>query len=115
MELTKDGRVKEHLVSMFSAFYDLVDMAVKAGLVSNAIKADVGSEDIYRMLTGENHELEEYRKTGLTPEQMAEIDHLYSEKCVEVAKLAAKNELLEHQLKSLRSSIAGLAAVDDGK
>lgn len=35
--------------------------------------------------------LKNYEETGLTPEQIREIDHLYAEKCREVAKLRQRD------------------------
>ena len=38
--------------------------------------------------------LKDYEETGLTPQQMAEIDELYTEKCRETAKLQKELETL---------------------
>ena len=40
--------------------------------------------------------LKAYEDTGLTPEQIREIDRLYTEKCQEVAELRQKSEQIEY-------------------
>ena len=71
----------------FSDFYAFMKEAAKAEIMANGIHTRVPHEEIEKMLTGKNPELEEYKATGLTPEKIAEMDKLYTEKCEEVTAL----------------------------
>lgn len=51
-------------------------------------------KDVQRELYGVVCKLKDYEETGLMPEQIVEMDELYTEKCKEVAKL-------QKQMKSL--------------
>ena len=86
----------------YSDFYDLVRAEAEKTLLENAVIADIPREYILKMLTGENDELEEYRKTELTPDQIREIDRLYAEKCAEVAKLKSEYDDAKKQLDQIR-------------
>ncbi len=92
---------EDRMTIKFSDYQDLVGAAESAVLIKNAIAAEIPHAEIRKMLTGKNDELEEYRKTGLSPDQLREMDRLYAEKCKEVATLTKEKDLLQKQLDDL--------------
>ena len=64
----------------------LVKKAERCRLLLEAVDAGIPYQDIRRIF-GRNDELDEYKNTGLTPDQIHEIDELYAEKCAEVFRL----------------------------
>lgn len=88
---------------MVSEYRKLIKTEVEADVLKNALAMGMTYEQAMRIFTGATDELSKYRDTGLTPEQMREIDHLYSEKCVELAMTAAERDLLQKQLEDLKA------------
>lgn len=88
---------------MVSEYRKLIKTKVEADVLKNALAMGMTYEQAMRVFTGAADELSKYRDTGLTPEQMREIDHLYSEKCVELAMTAAERDLLQKQLEDLKA------------
>ena len=89
----------------FSDFYAFMKEAAKAEIMANGIHTRVPHEEIEKMLTGKNPELEEYKATGLTPEKIVEIDKLYAEKCEEVTALHRQLDEFEIQPKDVTDTI----------
>lgn len=85
----------------FSDFYNLVKSAAVVEFLRNGINADVPHYELRKILTGKNDELEEYRKIGLSPDQIREMDQLFSEKCKEVATLNKEKDQLKRKLEDL--------------
>lgn len=109
--LTAEDRIEVK----FSDFYKLVRAETERALLKNAVNAEIPREEILKMLTGKNDELEEYRKTELTPDEIREIDKLYAEKCDEVAVLTVERDALQKQLNDLQQKKPELNGTDDGK
>lgn len=86
----------------FLDFYKLVRAETERALLKNAVNAGIPREAILKMLSGKNDELEEYRKTELTPDEIREIDRLYAEQCEEVIALTAERDALQKQVKDLQ-------------
>lgn len=95
----------------FSDFYKLVRAEAQKDLLRNAIYAGVPREQVLKMLTGQNDELEEYRKTELTPEQIREMDRLYAEKCKDLAIMKAEKDLMEKQLEEAKGQMDAVPPV----
>ena len=51
------------------------------------------TKEVSEKLYGALFKLKEYEDTGLSPEQIAEMDELYAEKCRELAEMERRNEL----------------------
>lgn len=92
----------------------LIKAEVERNLFQNALTAEIPRETVQKLLSGKNDDLEAYRALELTPDQIREIDHLYAEKCKEVAILRAENDLLKKQLDDVAAiaTQAGLEGVD---
>lgn len=99
---------------MVSEFKRLVKAEAERDYLRNAVTAEIPRETVEKFFTGRNDDLEEFRKTGLTPDQIKEMDHLYADKCKEVAILRAENDLLKKQLDDVAAiaTQAGLEGVD---
>ena len=95
----------------FSDFYKLVRAEAQKDLLRNAIYAGVPREQVLKMLTGQNDELEEYRKTELTPEQIREMDRLYAEKCKDLAIMKVEKDLMEKQLEEANGQMDAVPQV----
>ena len=115
-----DSFVAEDRVEVkYSDFYKLVRAEAEKALLKNAVFAGVPREQILKMLSGQNDELEEYRKTGLSPDQIREMDKFYAEKCKEVAITTAEKDVLKKQIEDLMAqreaeeAAAADAAVQD--
>lgn len=93
---------------MMSEYKSLVRAERDAEYLKNAITAEVPREQVIKCFTGKNDELEEYRKTELTPEQIRDMDRFYAEKCVELAVVRAQKDLAEKQLADLKEKLAEL-------
>lgn len=85
----------------FSDFYNLVKSTAVAEFLRNGINAGVPHYELRKILTGKNDELEEYRKIGLSPDQIREMDQLFSEKCKEVVMLNKEKDQLKRKLEDL--------------
>ena len=79
----------------FSEFRRLAHIEAEVHYLKNAINAQIPRETINQFLYGTDSELEEYKKTGLTPEKILEMDKLYLEKCLEVSKLQEELDVLK--------------------
>lgn len=92
----------------------LIRAQVERNLLQNALTAEIPRETVQKLMTGKNDDLEAFRKLGLTPDQIREMDHLYADKCREVAILRAENDLLKKQLDDVAAiaTQAGLEGVD---
>ncbi len=92
----------------------LIKAEVERNLFQNALTAEIPRETVQKLLSGKNDDLEAYRALELTPDQIREMDHLYAEKCKEVAILRAENDLLKKQLDDVAAiaTQAGLEGVD---
>lgn len=102
----------------FSDFYELVKQAAMSEIMLNGIKTRIPHAHIEAMWDGKNSELEQYRGTGMSPEeiselckmqeadnkklhgyeqlgvspeQIKELDKLYAEKCKELASFTKLN------------------------
>ena len=92
---------EDKVEAKYSDFYKMIRADVEKTLLKNAIFAGVPREQILKMLSGQNDELEEYRKTGLSPDQIREMDQFYAEKCKEVAITTAEKDALKKQIEDL--------------
>ena len=101
MGLVDTFSAEDRIQVKYSDYYRLVRAEAEKQLIKNGIHAGIPREQILKMLSGQNDELEEYRKTGLTPEQIREMDRLYAEKCKDVAVTTAERDTLEKQLEDL--------------
>lgn len=81
-----------------SEFKSLVRAEAERDYLRNAITAEIPRETIQKFFTGQNDDLKAFRELELTPEQIREINHLYTEKCMEVAMLRAERDMLRKQL-----------------
>ena len=103
-----DAFSKEDRIQVkFSDLYTLIRQSAQAELMENAIACEVPRQYIQQMINGKNDLLEEYKSTGVlpeeipamqqtieayrdigfTPEKVKELDKLYLEKCKEVNAL----------------------------
>lgn len=87
---------------MHSEYCRLLRAEAERDILRNAVAEDVPKETVLKVLGVGNSELDAYRATGLTPEQMVEIDKLYAEKCKELAAKAFENQELKRQLAEAR-------------
>jgi len=92
----------------------LIRAQVERNLLQNALTAEIPRETVQKLMTGKNDDLEAFRELGLTPDQIREMNHLYADKCKEVALLRAENDLLKKQLDDVAAiaTQAGLEGVD---
>lgn len=92
----------------------LIKAEVERNLFQNALTAEIPRETVQKLLSGKNDDLEAFRELGLTPDQIREMDHLYAEKCKEVAILRAEYDLLKKQLEDVAAiaTQAGLEGAD---
>ena len=104
----------------YSEFKALVKGAAKAELLVNAALTDVPHKYMRCMMTGENDLLEEYKSTGvipeeiqgmrellrqyqesgISPEDLKELDDIYTEKCKQITDLQAQIKELKAQLEA---------------
>lgn len=109
----------------FSDFYSIVKQATKAEILENAVNADVPNMYIRGMITGKCDLLEEYKKVGVLPEDIKEmekalrdyqdsnltpddlkfIDNLYQNSCSDNAKLKQEIEDLKKCNADLRKQL----------
>lgn len=101
MGLVDSLAAEDRVEVKYSDFYKLVRAEAERALLKNAVHAGVPREQILKMMSGQNDELEEYRKTGLSPDQIREMDGFYADKCKEVAVLIAEKDVLQKQLDDL--------------
>ena len=101
MGLVDSFAAEDRVEVKYSDFYKLVRAEAERALLENAVFAGVPREQILKMLSGQNDELEEYRKTGLSPDQIREMDKFYAEKCKEVAITTAEKDVLKKQIEDL--------------
>ena len=101
MGLVDSLAAEDRVEVKYSDFYKLVRAEAERALLKNAVHAGVPREQILKMMSGQNDELEEYHKTGLSPDQIREMDGFYADKCKEVAVLAAEKDVLQKQLDDL--------------
>lgn len=101
MGLVDSFAAEDRVEVKYSDFYKLVRAEAERALLKNAVFAGVPREQILKMLSGQNDELEEYRKTGLSPDQIREMDKFYAEKCKEVAITTAEKDVLKKQIEDL--------------
>lgn len=119
MGLVDSFAAEDRVEVKYSDFYKLVRAEAERALLKNAVFAGVPREQILKMLSGQNDELEEYRKTGLSPDQIREMDKFYAEKCKEVAITTAEKDVLKKQIEDLmvqreaEEAAAADAAVQD--
>ena len=119
MGLVDSFAAEDRVEVKYSDFYKLVRAEAERALLENAVFAGVPREQILKMLSGQNDELEEYRKTGLSPDQIREMDKFYAEKCKEVAITTPEKDVLKKQIADLmvqleaEEAAAADAAVQD--
>lgn len=117
MGLVDSLAAEDRVEVKYSDFYKLVRAEAERALLKNAVHAGVPREQILKMMSGQNDELEEYRKTGLSPDQIREMDKFYAEKCKEVAITTAEKDVLKKQIEDLmvqrEAEEAADAAVQD--
>lgn len=101
MGLVDSFAAEDRVEVKYSDFYKLVRAEAERALLKNAVFAGVPREQILKMLSGQNDELEEYRKTRLSPDQIREMDKFYAEKCKEVAITTAEKDVLKKQIEDL--------------
>lgn len=92
----------------------LIKAEVERNLFQNALTAEIPRETVQKLMTGKNDDLEAFCELGLTPDRIREMDHLYADKCREVAILRAENDLLKKQLDDVAAiaTQAGLEGAD---
>lgn len=88
-----------------SEYRDLVEGTEQGRILKNAVYAEIPYDQIKKILTEENDELEEYRKSGLNPEQIQEIDQLYRKKCEEVISLKTDLDKMKKRMEEIRGLI----------
>ena len=97
-----DAFGKEDRVELkISDFMKLSKNALTAEIIMNGLHNRLPHNHIIAMVEGKNDALAEYEETGLTPDQIREIDRLYAEKCKELAECWAERDLLKRQLEEL--------------
>ena len=98
----------------YSDFLDMARGLEQVRLIKNALACDIPYAQIRGMLTGKNDELEAYRKTGLTPDKIHEIDTLYSELAREKAELKAELEKTKVECEELKETVTELVNMKPG-
>ena len=83
------------------AFEYLIQLKAERNILMNAVNTEVPYEMIRKCFSGQNDELEAYRKTNITPEQICELDHMYADLCREKAKLSNERDRLRNELRKL--------------
>ena len=101
MGLVDTFSAEDRIQVKYSEYYRLVRAEAEKQLIENCVHAGISRELILKMLSGQNDELEEYRKTGLSPDQIREMDQFYAEKCKEVAITTAEKDVLKKQIEDL--------------
>ena len=99
----------------YSDFVRLVKAETERNFLRNAVTAEIPYEFVLKFFTGKNSELEEYRKTELTPEQIREIDRLYADICKEKAILTAERNAMENERDTLREELLKLLTEEGGE
>ena len=94
---------EERIQLKFSEYCNLIKAEAERRLLINALKTRVPYDQVWKMLSGENDEYEDYKSTGLTPDQIREIDKEYSEICKKAALLKAENDALKREVELLKS------------
>ena len=107
MGLADAFNAEDRIEVKYSDFYRMVKAEAEVQFLRNAVIAEVPYEEVLKMMTGKNSILQEYRDTGLTPDQIREINHLYADLCKDKAILTAERDCLEKQLDDLRKILCG--------
>ena len=88
-----------------SDYVALQKAAIKGEFMLNGIIARIPHETILSLITGKSDLLQKYVDTGLTPDQLMEMDEIFLQKCMEVTELEAENEQKEKLLDELRNML----------
>ena len=92
----------------YSDFERLMRGAEQLKLIKGALNSGLSGKTVLDMMEGLSPELKAYRDTGLTPEQIREIDASYTELAREKAELKAKLEELDKERAELEETVAEL-------
>lgn len=84
-----------------SSLYAMLKEGAKAEYLLNAVKCEVPYQYIVQMATGKSGELQDYKDTQLTPDNIKELQSNYDKLCADVQKYKEENKGL---LKSLEQA-----------
>lgn len=85
----------------FSDYRTLLENTIHGKLLMNAIKCRIPEQYIREMLTGKSDELQQYKDTGLSPEEVTDTVKELVEERIKVAEMSGQIKTLEDKIKAL--------------
>lgn len=98
-----------------SSLYAMLKEGVKAEYLLNAVKCEVPYQYIVQMATGKSGELQDYKDTQLTPDNIKELQSNYDKLCADVQKYKEENKGLLQSLEQAQnaSTVDSASDVDE--
>lgn len=98
-----------------SSLYAMLKEGAKAEYLLNAVKCEVPYQYIVQMATGKSSELQDYKDTQLTPDNIKELQSNYDKLCADVQKYKEENKGLLQSLEQAQnaSTVDSASDVDE--
>lgn len=98
-----------------SSLYAMLKEGAKAEYLLNAVKCEVPYQYIVQMATGKSGELQDYKDTQLTPDNIKELQSNYDKLCADVQKYKEGNKGLLQSLEQAQnaSTVDSASDVDE--
>lgn len=98
-----------------SSLYAMLKEGAKAEYLLNAVKCEVPYQYIVQMATGKSGELQDYKNTQLTPDNIKELQSNYDKLCADVQKYKDENKGLLQSLEQAQnaSTVDSASDVDE--
>ena len=98
-----------------SSLYAMLKEGAKAEYLLNAVKSEVPYQYIVQMATGKSGELQDYKDTQLTPDNIKELQSNYDKLCADVQKYKEENKGLLQSLEQAQnaSTVDSASDVDE--
>ena len=98
-----------------SSLYAMLKEGAKAEYLLNAVKCEVPYQYIVQMATGKSGELQDYKDTQLTPDNIKELQSNYDKLCADVQKYKEENKGLLQSLEQAQnaSTVDSASDVDE--
>lgn len=98
-----------------SSLYAMLKEGAKAEYLLNAVKCEVPYQYIVQMATGKSGELQDYKDTQLTPDNIKELQSNYDKLCADVQKYKEENKGLLQSLERAQnaSTVDSASDVDE--
>lgn len=87
-----------------SSLYAMLKEGAKAEYLLNAVKCEVPYQYILQMATGQSGELQDYKDTQLTPDNIRELQSNYDKLCEDVQKYKEENKELLQSLEQAQNA-----------